>query len=239
MSRHAAFISDVHGNLTAIKAVLADICKRGIDEVYFLGDVLGKGPAVHEAIELLRNTCTAAVYGNWDRLVLYGKNTDRFGAYYYKQRLTDEDVQYIADLPEVLRIDFEGRRVVAYHGRPSIARTIYPAADSIMDDYAQALNHFLPSDVVIMGDAHHPFMLTRQGRFLMNTGAVGNPCDGVVQASYLILHDVDGAFSSEHVHVPYDVAHEVGRALRTPQLPMLGTYIGEIATARYMRDYSK
>ena len=54
MSRSAAFLSDVHGNLPALEAVLADIDARGIDEIYFLGDVLGKGPSVHEVLDLLR-----------------------------------------------------------------------------------------------------------------------------------------------------------------------------------------
>ena len=53
MSRSAAFLSDVHGNLPALEAVLADIDARGIDEIYFLGDVLGKGPSVHEVLDLL------------------------------------------------------------------------------------------------------------------------------------------------------------------------------------------
>ena len=71
MSRSAAFLSDVHGNLPALEAVLADIDARGIDEIYFLGDVLGKGQSVHEVLDLLRRRCRGAVYGNWDRLVLY------------------------------------------------------------------------------------------------------------------------------------------------------------------------
>ena len=74
MKREAAFLSDVHGNLPALEAVLADLSHRGITEVYFLGDVLGKGPAVGEVISLLRARCTGAVYGNWDKLVLHGKD---------------------------------------------------------------------------------------------------------------------------------------------------------------------
>lgn len=78
MSRSAAFLSDVHGNLPALEAVLADIDARGIDEIYFLGDVLGKGPSVHEVLDLLRRRCRGAVYGNWDRLVLYSPEGERF-----------------------------------------------------------------------------------------------------------------------------------------------------------------
>ena len=58
MSRHIAFLADIHGNLTALEAVLADLARRGITEIYFLGDMLGKGPSVREIIDLLRKTCT-------------------------------------------------------------------------------------------------------------------------------------------------------------------------------------
>ena len=196
MIRRIAFLSDVHGNLTALEAVLRDLDRRGIEEVYFLGDVLGKGPAVHEAVALLRHRCSGAVYGNWDRLVLkaFAGCDGRFGEPYYVQRLTEENVE-------------------------------------------NAMYHFGPHDITVMGDAHHPFILTHQGRFLINTGAVGNPCDSIPQASYLILSDEDGIFNAQLVRVPYDVWGEISRALRTPELPQLPTYIAETATARYMRSY--
>ena len=102
MKREAAFLSDVHGNLPALEAVLADLSRRGITEVYFLGDVLGKGPAVGEVISLLRARCAGAVYGNWDKLVLHGKDVERFGASYYRERLSAEDRAYLLSLPESL-----------------------------------------------------------------------------------------------------------------------------------------
>ena len=237
MSRSAAFLSDVHGNLPALEAVLADIDARGIDEIYFLGDVLGKGPSVHEVLDLLRRRCRGAVYGNWDRLVLYSPEGERFGAPYYRERLTEAERAYLAALPETLELDFAGKRVLGYHGRFSIDRVVTPMFNNERENVEAAMYRFGPHDVTIMGDAHHPFLLTHQGRFLMNTGAVGNPCDRIPQASYLILHERGGAFSSEHVRVPYDLARTVSLALRSPDLPMLETYIRETVTAVYSRSY--
>ena len=128
MSRSAAFLSDVHGNLPALEAVLADIDARGIDEIYFLGDVLGKGPSVHEVLDLLRRRCRGAVYGNWDRLVLYSPEGERFGAPYYRERLTEAERAYLAALPETLELDFAGKRVLGYHGRFSIDRVSRPCS---------------------------------------------------------------------------------------------------------------
>ena len=60
-----AVISDVHGNVTALEAVLADIEARGITRVLNLGDVVGKGPRGAEAIKRTRDTCEVTVRGNW------------------------------------------------------------------------------------------------------------------------------------------------------------------------------
>ena len=240
MSRHIAFLADIHGNLTALEAVLADLARRGITEIYFLGDMLGKGPSVREIIDLLRKTCTGIVYGNWDRMVVkaIGGGYERFGAPFYVQRLTEEDKRFLSTLPETLEIDFCGRSLLAYHGRFSIDKVVTPMFNNERENVEAALYRFGPHDITIMGDAHHPFMLTHHGRFLLNTGAVGNPCDKMPLASYLILHDDDGVFSTQHVRVPYDISKEISRALHTPDLHQLPVYIAETATARYMRNYN-
>lgn len=240
MSRHIAFLADIHGNLTALEAVLADLSRRGITEIYFLGDMLGKGPAVREVIDLIRAHCTGVVYGNWDRMVIKAipGGYERFGAQFYVRRLTEEDKLYLSTLPETLEMDFCGRSILAYHGRFSIDKVVTPMFNNERENVEKAMYRFGPHDITIMGDAHHPFMLTHQGRFLLNTGAVGNPCDKMPLASYLLLHDEDGVFSTQHVRVPYDVSREISRALHTPDLHQLPVYIAEIATARYMRNYN-
>ena len=61
-----ALISDVHGNLTALEAVFADIDARGIRRVFNLGDYVGKGPRGREVVELCRDRCEVNLLGNWD-----------------------------------------------------------------------------------------------------------------------------------------------------------------------------
>ena len=238
MSRHIAFFSDVHGNLPALEAVLEDMKRRNLTEIYFLGDVMGKGPSVTEPLHLIRKYSTAATYGNWDRLVIKLPNNEKFGATFYDKRLSDDDRQYLAHLPETICLDFEGRSVCAYHGRFSVPKVVTPMFNNERENVEEAMYHFGPHDITIMGDSHHPFFFTHQGRFLMNTGAVGNPCDKMPLASYLILHDENGVFSSQHIRVPYDVNRAVSIALHTPDLPDIETYITEIVTARYHRHYT-
>src|SRR6188474_1084984 len=61
-----ALISDVHGNLTALEAVLDDIDARGITRIFNLGDYVGKGPRGREVIDLCRERCEVNILGNWD-----------------------------------------------------------------------------------------------------------------------------------------------------------------------------
>jgi predicted phosphodiesterase len=65
-----AVISDVHGNVTALRAVLADIKARGITRIVNLGDVVGKGPRGSAAIQITRERCAVTARGN--RELLYG-----------------------------------------------------------------------------------------------------------------------------------------------------------------------
>jgi len=61
-----AVISDVHGNIPALEAVLADIRERGIDLIYNLGDLIGKGARSDLVVDRCREVCQVIVRGNWD-----------------------------------------------------------------------------------------------------------------------------------------------------------------------------
>ena len=237
MHHQIAFLSDIHGNLTALNAVLADLDRRGIETVYFLGDVLGRGPAVHEVVELVRTRCRAAVYSNWDVGILNHPHDAGFGSPYYIERVTQEDIAWIRSLPERLEFNFCGCSLVAFHGRPSVSFSAAPMFADAQQNMALCMERFGRHDITVMGDAHRAFMLVDKGRWLMNTGAVGTPTDGLPCASYLILKHDHGALSSEHVRVRYDLAQEVSRALRTPGFGHIPDYITEISTGEYTKTY--
>jgi len=68
-----AFISDIHSNLEALNAVLEDIEKRNIDEVYCVGDLVGYGPNPNEVVEIIRERKIPTVMGNYDDAIGYEK----------------------------------------------------------------------------------------------------------------------------------------------------------------------
>ncbi|MCA9055952.1 MAG: metallophosphoesterase, partial [Planctomycetaceae bacterium] len=66
-----AIISDIHGNLEALDAVLADIRTHNVDEIYCLGDIIGYGPNPRECIDLVMENCKITIIGNHDQAALF------------------------------------------------------------------------------------------------------------------------------------------------------------------------
>ena len=64
-----AILSDIHGNMTALRAVLKDIEQRGLKHLICLGDLAGKGPGPAEAVDMITDRCRAVVRGNWDHAI--------------------------------------------------------------------------------------------------------------------------------------------------------------------------
>ena len=75
-----AIISDIHGNLEALQAVLADIDRQGVDDVICLGDVVGYGPNPCECVKLVRDRCSVVILGNHDQGALFDPDGFNSGA---------------------------------------------------------------------------------------------------------------------------------------------------------------
>ncbi|NBT13594.1 MAG: metallophosphoesterase [Planctomycetia bacterium] len=75
-----AIISDIHGNLEALEAVLADIDRQGVDAVYCLGDIVGYGPNPCECVKLVRQRCSVVILGNHDQGALFDPDGFNVGA---------------------------------------------------------------------------------------------------------------------------------------------------------------
>ncbi len=144
-----AALYDIHGNLPALEAVLADVRREGVDAIVAGGDVL-YGPWQRECVERLREAAALFVRGNCERVVLTGESDrDRW----CREQLGDLDVDEIAAWPLVREIEVDGLgRVVFCHATPSsddaIVTRITP--DDMVD---QALGD-VTADVVVCGHTH-------------------------------------------------------------------------------------
>lgn len=238
-----ALISDVHGNLTALEAVLADIDARGITRIFNLGDYVGKGPRGREVVDLCRERCEVNVLGNWDDFL---PDPDR--AYddealrWWLAELGEGQGEWLRGLPFCHDFSISGRQVRLMHAS---SETVHRRVRYVHDE-AEFLGQFANTaatgdgpipDVVGFGDSHDPFYETQlEGRTLFNTGSVGN-CMGDPTPLYVVLEGVvdspgPAPFSIAFVRVPYDVEAELAHA-RACGLPNYAGYEAELRHGIY------
>lgn len=218
-----ALISDVHGNLTALQAVLDDIDARGITRIFNLGDYVGKGPRGREVIELCQDRCEVNILGNWDdSLPDPGRTFDSVALKWWLAQLGPGQGKWLRDLPFCHDFGMSGRRIRLFHAsEQSVHRRV-----RFDHDEAEFLGLFTNSDatgsgpvptVVGYADTHDPYYeVDRQRRTLFNTGSVGNCMNDPTQV-YVILEGVldspdEAPFSIQFVRVPYDVEAELAVA---------------------------
>ncbi|HEX7022049.1 MAG TPA: metallophosphoesterase family protein [Trueperaceae bacterium] len=237
-----AVISDIHGNLPALEATLADIRRRGIETIYCLGDLVGKGPQSAAAVDMCRECCDVVVCGNWDDFIQ--RDTDNPVVRWHQDQLGSERLAYLARLPYSLDFLLSGRRVRLYHASQAgiYHRVFHDASyDTHLEMFAntELTGCGAPEpDVVGYGDIHQAFVLalSRHPKTLFNTGSVGNPLDQTT-AAYAILEgcrDSEAAapFGVQIVRLPYDIERAIAVA-EIMRMPDLEPYATELRTAVY------
>jgi diadenosine tetraphosphatase ApaH/serine/threonine PP2A family protein phosphatase len=228
-------ISDIHANLVALEAALADAEGR-YDRVWFLGDLVGYGPDPNECVERLRELAPSpALSGNHDWAVLGKLDTEEFNSdarkavRWTRHTLTEENRAYLGTLPP---LHIESTFTLA-HASPR-----HPVWEYILD-LQTALENFDHFDTprCLVGHSHIPALFTlderaaelnlylvdhgeiidlSQGRLILNPGSIGQPRDGDPRAAYALLDDE--AMTWELRRVAYDIA-ETQRRMRERRLP--------------------
>jgi len=225
-----AVISDIHGNATALEAVLADLAREGADATICLGDAIQGGPEPAESVARLRELGCPIVMGNADAWLLSGTWT---GAEQHgdRRRILDdvrewslaqlgaEDRAFIAAFLPTVSVDVGGTPVLGFHGSPaSFDEILLPTTPA--DEFDRALGPHAPA--ILCGGHVHLQFRRRVGddSFHFNPGSVGVAFRHDVPpgapgidpwAEYAVLR-VDGArVALEFRRVPYDVARFVRR----------------------------
>lgn len=215
-----AIISDIHGNLEALKTTLNDIRKRNIDKIFCLGDTIMKGHHSEECVKLVRENCDVVIQGNCDTVfddIVTGsihnipvevlqKRID-----YCKEVISEETKEYLRKLPFCYEFYMSGSLIRMFHAHPSNISGVIINEDSYEEKYEM----FKPTektvsnevaDIVIYGHLHAPFMNKMYNKTLINVGSVGNSFNVVrdekkdsnvletTNINYLIL---DGEFGAK------------------------------------------
>jgi predicted phosphodiesterase len=211
-----ALVSDIHGNLPALEAVVADVQRRGVARVLQGGDLALGGCRPAEVIDLVRELGWAGVVGNTDELLwrpeqravqerqapgLHALLNLLFEAWAPATRelIGDDRLRWLHRLSDEHR---EGD-LVSLHASPGDLWRA-PAADA---DEADLVATYAPchARTVVYGHIHRPYVRRAEALTIANSGSVGSPFDGDPRASYLIWQ----AGELELVRVEYDVEREV------------------------------
>ena len=238
-----ALISDVHGNLTALEAVLDDIDARGITRIFNLGDYVGKGPRGREVVDVCQQRCEVNLLGNWDDALPDPDNRfENEAVAWWRAQLSLGQGDWLRGLPFSHDFVMSGRRVRLFHAsETSVHRRVRFDHDEqeFLGMFANtpATGYGPEPTVVGYGDTHDPYYeVDREKRTLFNTGSVGNAMDDPTPV-YVIVEGVLGSmevapFSIQFVRVPYDVESELAAA-REMGMPALDEYAVELRQGIY------
>jgi putative phosphoesterase len=224
-----AVFSDIHGNIHGLRAVLADMEKRGAEVIWCGGDLVGYGANPGEVIDLVRTRGIPTIMGNYDDAIGYLRitcgcdypNAEAMerglkSVAWTKEQTSEEQKAYLRSLPYRLQREFAGHQVALVHGSPvQLTEYLY---ESVPNETFQAHLAATGVDVLIFGHTHKPYHKVLDGKHLVNSGSAGKPKHGDPNATYVLLDLEPESVSVEIVEVEYDY-ESAARAIEASDLP--------------------
>jgi predicted phosphodiesterase len=233
-----AIVSDIHGNLEALKTVLADVRAQGCTQIMCLGDIVGYGPEPNACIDLARSF-DSTILGNHDLAALFDpegfSNTAEQAIMWTRKQLESGDspescyqrLDFVANLPRTRR---EGS-IMFVHGsvRNPINEYVFP--EDVYNTRKMEKLFSMIQRVCFQGHTHVPGVFTAdmsfrrpeeigykydlgQDKVMVNVGSVGQPRDGDWRSCYVILEDNTLYFR----RVEYNVEVTIKKIYDTPEL---------------------
>lgn len=234
MKTRIAVFSDVHGNLSALEAMYHDSIKQGVDQYWFIGDLLMPGPSVMKVWRIFEEMAPQVVVrGNWDDLVVRGArglmDLDKPShvyfarlAQYVARHASAEIIDNIANWPMHVTKQVGPLNFGISHNLPQLnmGQDLFPTKPTENFDRLFKVAGDQPVDVAIYAHVHHDLLrYANDERIILNPGAVGEPFNHWkplqrdLRAHYLILEvDGEGMAETSFRHVPYDRSVESDRA---------------------------
>ena len=233
-----ALISDIHANLSALDAVLADIAARpDVGATYHLGDLVGYSSQPTEVVERIVAAGIAGVAGNYDSTV--AGDYEHCGCRSESPR--QEELAHISFAWTLANTSLAAKRVLGalpfrldirplgghtsgpsirlFHGNHTL-NTVYMSEDrpdAMLGAMATAVGA-RPGDVIAFGHTHKPWHREVAGVHFVNTGSVGRPKDGDWRAGFVLVEFGAGGVNVEFIRVGYDIERTIA-GVRSAGLP--------------------
>lgn len=225
-------ISDIHANLAALEAVLAEMGKIGISLIFNGGDSVGYSPFPNECLELLRKKKVRSIRGNYDEAVANGSDSCGcpFGGDMHKkciqngslnwtiQNVSTKNKEYLLSLPNHISLETSAGILALVHTDMDDLE-LWITKNST-DDILRMADQFM-ADILVMGHIHEQYMVSVNGIIAINPGAVGRPFDGDPRAAFATITIEDGEIFPELHRVEYDVEANCTALLQTGLPPQI------------------
>ncbi len=220
-----AILSDIHANLPALQAVLADAEAHQVDRYAIAGDLITDGPDNAAVLKLVRSLNCPVIMGNREDYIIRYRNDEKpdwddslqmAAVLWANMGIGDEEYRFISTLPEQAVIELEGRQTLrVVHGSPfSMYELLKPHQDMAAVERAALA---VGEPALAFGHNHIQWSGVVHGRLLLNPGSVGVHFNAERMAEYAILTCEKGQLSAELRLVPYNF-EELERHLETSGL---------------------
>jgi diadenosine tetraphosphatase ApaH/serine/threonine PP2A family protein phosphatase len=214
-----ALISDIHSNLHALNRALATIEKYKVDAIYCLGDIVGYGADPSPCVDLVQKHCSGAVLGNHDLAVARDDGTEylprsgREAIKHNRARLSDSQLDYLASLPYVLKVN--GCTFVHATPKDPELWIRFDTLGIVRDQF-----DYFDTPLCFVGHTHVPavvadrlgvFRVRPGARYIVNVGSVGQPRDSDARLAFVVFDTEE--VTHELVRVSYDVEGAAARII--------------------------
>ena len=197
-------LSDIHGNLRALEAILHAFQLQRVEKIICLGDMIGYYHQSSEVLNLLMKSNVASILGNHkEKLIGYlNCSPEKWQACFLdsvKENITTKHLEWLSKLPKSSEININGKHIAFFHGSPwdPLEEYIYPDSNKFDDFTALHWNY------IFLGHTHYPMFKQAGSKNIVNPGSCGQPRDGDLRASATIFDPVKEQIF--FVKEPYDI----------------------------------
>jgi putative phosphoesterase len=200
-----ALFSDIHANLPAFEAFLADLDRRKADAVYCLGDMIGYNIWPNEVIAEIRKRGFATLVGNHDQ---------KTSGYAY-ELVSPNNRAYLNTLPAHIKLEYQNLNIVLAHGSTRSVNEY--VLEDLEESYVLEMMNEAKADMLCVGHSHLPYHRIIGDKHVVNIGSVGKPKDGNPDGCYVLL-TIEDSIKADFIRFSYNV-EKAATAIETSPLP--------------------